>query len=322
MIFAIGEVLVDFIAVEETDLKYVKNFEKHAGGAPANMVVGLRRLGVPAGLISKVGKDALGDFLLEELMKEGVNISGLKRDEEYPTGVAFVQLKGGRPEFLLYDWVAYFNLKIDDIDFQILGDAELIHFGGVLLSRELSRSTTLTVVEWARERRIPVSFDANIRPHLWRDLGELSKSMKKAFELSNVVKLGADEFDLLRKRGVDPTQNGADLISITRGDAGSIIIHKDLQVDIPPFKVDVVDTTGAGDSFMAAVLASLYSMSKLGDIKLAEDELRLLGKFSNLVAAISTTRRGAWSTPSLNELEKYHEIKTIVKKLYEKRGRA
>ncbi|HDD39798.1 MAG TPA: carbohydrate kinase, partial [Nitrososphaeria archaeon] len=57
MIFAIGELLIDFIAVEPVDLRDVRTFEKHPGGAPANMVVGLRRLGVPAGLISKVGRD-------------------------------------------------------------------------------------------------------------------------------------------------------------------------------------------------------------------------------------------------------------------------
>ncbi|MEN2975371.1 MAG: carbohydrate kinase [Candidatus Caldarchaeales archaeon] len=315
MIFAIGEVLIDFIAVEDADLKYVRVFEKHAGGAPANMVVGLRRLNIPAGLISKVGEDALGEFLLEELKKEDVDIRYVKTDYEYPTGVVFVQLRRGKPSFLLYDKVAYFNLKIEDVDFEIIKKAELIHFGGVLLSREPSRTTTLKIAEWARGQKIPVSFDVNIRLHLWKSMEDLVKTMRYAFELSSIVKLGEDELELLIKNGADPRDSNAEIIAITKGNEGSTIIHRDRKVDVPPYRVEVVDTTGAGDAYMAALIASLYSMNKLKNIRLEEDEIKLVGSFSNLVAAISTTKRGAWSTPRIYELKDHPEISPIVERL-------
>jgi fructokinase len=315
MIFTVGEVLVDFISAEEVDLRYVKTFEKYAGGAPANVSVGLRRLNVPSGLVSKVGRDAFGEFLLEGLRNENVDTRCVKVDYEYPTGIVFVQLKKAKPSFLLYDKVAYFNLTINDVDFEILRGAQLIHFGGVLLSREPSRTTVFTIMEWAKENRIPISFDVNIRLNLWRNTKELSQTMLHAFKLVDIVKLGEDELILLEKNNADPRQLNVNIIAVTKGEKGSTLMHRDIVVNIPQYRVKVVDTTGAGDAYMAALIASLYSMNKLKNLELSEEELLLAGRFSNLVAAISTTKRGAWSIPKIKELERYQEVKPIVAKL-------
>lgn len=113
MIFSIGEVLIDFIAKEEGALKDVIEFEKHPGGAPANVSVGLARLGVKCALISKVGADSFGEFLINALEREGVEIKYISQDIEKHTGIVFVQLIGAKPEFILYDGVAYFNMKLD-----------------------------------------------------------------------------------------------------------------------------------------------------------------------------------------------------------------
>jgi len=321
MIFAIGELLIDFIAVEDVDLKYVKTFEKHPGGAPANMVVGLRRLGVPSALISKVGRDVFGEFLVEELEREGVDTRYISHDEENPTGVVFVQLREAKPNFLLFEKTAYFNLRMEDVNLEFMDSAELLHFGGVLLAREPSRTTCLEVVRMARERGIPISFDANIRLHLWKGrIGELVEYIRRALELADVVKLGDGEKRFLEENGVNLGDLDLKLIAVTMGEKGSTLIHGGREITTPPYPVKAVDSTGAGDAYMAALLAALYSMRKLGDLSLNDGELRLVGRFANVVAAISTTKRGAWSVPTLSQLEEIGEIKPIVDGLRRRGG--
>ena len=316
MIFAIGELLMDFIAVEPVDLKDVRTFEKHPGGAPANMVVGLRRLNVPAGLISKVGRDPFGEFLVEKLRGEGVDTRYMVYDSEVPTGVVFVQLKQAQPSFLLYDRTAYFNLRPEEVDRRFLDETDLLHFGGVMLAREPSRSACFEAVGWAREKSIPVSFDVNLRLHLWEDrLSELDECVRRALGLADIVKLGDGERRFLESRGIRLDEFDLKLVAVTKGEEGSELICGDLRVEVPAEKVEAIDPTGAGDAYMAALLAGLYALGKLGDPRLSEDELKLLGRFANIVAGISTTRRGGWSVPRIATLEGREEIKPIVEKL-------
>lgn len=316
MIFAIGEVLIDFIAVEEEDLKDVRTFEKHPGGAPANMLVGLRRLNVPSGLISKVGKDAFGEFLVERLREEGVDTRYVLYDDERNTGIVFVQLKQAEPSFLLYDHVAYFNLRLDEVDKSFLDKADLLHFGGVLLAREPGRSTSLELARMARSRGIPTSFDANIRPNLWAGrVNELISCIEEALRCADIVKLGRGEKRFLEDHGVDIMSFDIKLIAVTKGVEGSELIHEEQTMNIPAYRVDAIDPTGAGDAYMAALLASLYSMGKLRDLAFGGEELKLAGRFANIVAALSTTKRGAWSAPRVESLQEIEEIKPIVESL-------
>jgi len=312
MIFAIGEVLIDFIAEEELPLKDVKTFEKHAGGAPANVTVGLARLRTPAALISKVGTDPFGEFLVEKLKKEGVNIEYIKFDREKHTGVVFVQLIGAKPEFILYGGVAYFNLKINDIDFSFLERASLLHFGSVLFAREPSRSTVFKVIKRAKGE-FPISYDVNIRLDLWRGREkEMIRDIEKALSFADIIKIGDGELEFLKEYGIDIESFDFKLLAITKGERGSEIIHRDIKIEVPAHKVKPVDTTGAGDAFMAALLSALWHMNKLTNLEFTREELLKIGKFANLIAALSTLKRGAWSIPRIEELKWYKEAKEII----------
>ncbi|WP_175058937.1 carbohydrate kinase [Thermococcus sp. 2319x1] len=308
MIYAIGEILIDFIAKEEGKLRDVREFEKHPGGAPANVVVGLRRLGVKSALISKVGADPFGEFLIEELKKERVKTKYIIKDSNKHTGIVFVQLIGAKPEFILYDGVAYFNLRTEEIQWDFMRDAELLHFGSVLFAREPSRSTVFEVLR-AVKGKVPISYDVNIRLDLWRGREkEMLKDIEEALKLADIVKIGDGELEYLNKIGIALEDFNFALVAITRGAKGNTIIHKDIRVDVPSFKVEPVDTTGAGDAFMAALLASLFYMGKLDILEFSKEELKELGSFANLVAALSTTKRGAWSVPSLEEVLKHRKF--------------
>jgi len=317
MIFAIGEVLIDFIAVEDALLKDVKTFEKHAGGAPANVMVGLKRLEVPSALVSKVGDDPLGEFLVESLRKECVNTDHIKVDEERRTGIAFVQLRKARPEFVLYDQVAYFNLKIDDIDLSALEEADLLHFGGVLFAREPSRTTSFKVIE-RLYGRVPTSYDVNIRLHLWKGkVEEMIKDMERTLKFMDIAKIGGEEKKFLEDRGINLEDFDLKLLAVTMGARGSELRCGGNRVRVPAYKVEPVDTTGAGDAYLAGLLASLYSLGRLRDLELNEEELRMVGRFASIVAALTTLKRGAWTVPRAEELKGFHEISKIVERLIE-----
>jgi len=108
---------------------------------------------------------------------------------------------------------------------------------------------------------------------------------------------------------------GFKLIAITKGERGSELIHEGLRIEAPAEKVKAIDPTGAGDAYMAALLAGLYALGKLRDLKLDEDELKLIGRFANIMAGISTTRRGAWSVPRISMLRDREELRSIVERL-------
>ncbi|MDN5321285.1 MAG: fructokinase [Thermococcaceae archaeon] len=308
MIYAIGEILIDFIAKEEGKLKDVREFEKHPGGAPANVVVDLRRLGAKSALISKVGDDPFGEFLIEELKKEGVETKYIIKDTNKHTGIVFVQLVGAKPEFILYDGVAYFNIRKEEMQWDFMKDAELLHFGSVLFAREPSRSAVFEVLREIKGK-IPISYDVNIRLDLWRGREEeMLKDIEEALKLADIVKIGDGELEYLNKNGIALEDFNFALVAITKGAEGSTIIHEDIRVDVPSFKVEPVDTTGAGDAFMAALLTSLFYMKRLNRLEFSKEELKELGSFANPVAALSTTKRGAWSVPSLEEVLKHRKF--------------
>lgn len=303
MMMSLGEVLIDMIALEDKPLAMVQKFERHPGGAPANVAVGLSRLGVESGLVSKVGKDPFGDFLISSLEREGVEPM-IRRDDEFHTGVVFVQLIGAKPEFILYDGVAYFNLRGEDVPLNVLLNSELVHFGTVMFAREPSRSTVFKTLK-TLYGKVPLSYDINIRLDLWRGReDEMLGDIERALKLATIVKMGWEEYTYLREKGVEVETFEPSILAVTLGSKGSVIISGGTRVEVPAPKVNAVDTTGAGDAFMAALLAGLHYSGAIGRLKELDGELlKRIGKFANLVAAMSVTRRGAWSVPVLDELK-------------------
>ncbi|WP_456366929.1 carbohydrate kinase family protein [Thermococcus sp.] len=307
MITSLGEVLIDFIALQEGSLKDVRSFEKHPGGAPANVAVGLARLGIESALISKVGDDPFGESLLERLREEGVK-TFISRDREKHTGVVFVQLVGAKPEFILYDGVAYFNLRKEDVDVKALEGSELLHFGSVLFAREPSRSTVFDLLSELKGK-LPLSYDVNLREDLWRGREEeMLKDIERALKLADIVKLGDEELAYLEGRGMDLESFDFRLVAITKGAEGSELRGGGISVHVPAYWVEPLDTTGAGDAFMSALLAGLHYSGLLASGELGREGLETIGRFANLVASLSTTKRGAWSVPGIEEIRERDEV--------------
>ncbi|MHA1267247.1 MAG: carbohydrate kinase family protein [Candidatus Helarchaeota archaeon] len=333
-IVSIGEVLLDFIANEpEIDLKDVSTFTKYPGGAPANVVVVASILGAKAGLISRVGIDPFGDFLLETLKVKGVDTSQITFDKEHHTGVVFVELKKAKPKFTLYSNVAYNFMDAKDLDASYIQNAQVLNFGSVTLLTEPSRSTTLHAIEIAKNH-CTISCDVNFRIDLWRNkLDEMWALADRALKDVDILKLGVDEAlalgSHLNTNLSHPTLDDAlkaiyttfdpKLLAITMGQKGSrlILLHEhEIRLDLSQevYKVVAKDTVGAGDAFFGSLLYMLLKMGKLERFNLSEGELTQILTFCNTYAALSTTREGAWNLPPIQDILYLPEIRdTYIK---------
>lgn len=333
-IVSIGEVLLDFIANEENiNLKDVSTFVKFPGGAPTNVLVVASSLGAETGLISRVGDDPFGDFLIETLQTKGVDTSQVTRDSEHHTGVVFVELKKAKPKFTLYTDVAYNYMKIDDLDPQYISSAEVLDFGSVTLLMEPSRSTTFEAISLAKGH-CAISCDVNFRKDLWKNKeDEMWKLAERALQDVDILKVGSDEAlqlgQYLNPARQKPSLEEAltdiytglnpQLIAVTMGEKGSRILlirSQKVQFDIKVavYKVATKSTVGAGDAFFGSLLYTLHKLQKLRDLgSLTEKELKQALIFSNTYAALCTTLKGAWNHPIIEDLD-IKEIKENYKK--------
>ncbi len=295
---ALGELLVDFVpTVSGVTLVQAPAFKKAAGGAPANVAVGLAKLGVAAGFMGKVGDDAFGHFLADTLRRAGVDTTALRFSREARTALAFVSLRAdGEREFMFYRHPSADMLyRPEDVDVDYIRGAKAFHFGSISLIGEPSRSATLLAARTAREAGLLVSYDPNLRPALWPDADAAREGILLGWRLAHVVKMSQEELAFLcgdeRAEAVRRLWHaGLRLVVITRGAAGCTYVTCDFSGDVPGFPVRAVDTTGAGDGFAAGMLKGLLETPQAWA---DEERLRHVCRYANAVGALTTTRRGA-----------------------------
>ncbi|HUX99667.1 MAG TPA: carbohydrate kinase [Candidatus Deferrimicrobium sp.] len=329
-IISIGEVLIDFISDEaDKKLKDVSNFKKFPGGAPANVLVVASSLGAKTGLISRVGDDPFGEFLIETLKAKGVDTSQVVRDKYYHTGVVFVELKKAKPNFTLYTNVAYNFMNKEELNKEYIQNAEALNFGSVTLLMEPSRSATLEAIKIAKGHTT-ITCDVNFRSDLWKyKMEEMWQVADEVLKEIEILKLGYEEalqigahlssaqanLTLDEALQIIYTTLNPKLIAITLGGKGSrLLLIKDnkIHIDVSQavYKVVAKDTVGAGDAFFGSLLYMLNKMKKLRSLEnLTENEMKRILIFSNTFAALSTTRKGAWNLPKIKDIMYISEIK-------------
>ena len=169
-VVCIGEALIDFVPTEsEVSLADAASFRKAAGGAPANVAVGLARLGVSTAFIGVVGDDPFGEYLVQTLAAADVEVTAMRRSPASQTSLAFVSpLKDCGDDFMFYRQPgADTLLSVEHIDEDLIVGARIVHFGTIGLIDEPSRSATLHAIHCARQSNCRVSCDVNLRPRLW-----------------------------------------------------------------------------------------------------------------------------------------------------------
>jgi len=294
-----GELLIDFVpTVSNVTLVDAPAFKKAPGGAPANVAVGLSRLGISTGFMGKVGEDAFGHFLAKTLADNGVDVSALVFSDQARTALAFVSLgEAGEREFMFYRHPSADMLYTpEEVDLGYIQSGRIFHFGSISLISEPARSASFHAIETAKQAGLLLSYDPNLRLSLWSDENAARDGIMSAWPEANVIKVSEEELEFLSGQG-DIRQGASHmwhenlvLMIVTRGKNGCRYFSRSFQGDIPGFSVDPVDTTGAGDGFVAGLLKGLIENQFVWE---RENDLAKVCRFANAVGAITTLERGA-----------------------------
>lgn len=298
-IACLGELLIDFVCTDiGLGLKQGTQFLKKAGGAPANVAAAINRSGGHAKLAAKVGDDPFGDFLLHTLASEGIELSGVTRSAT-PTMLAFVGLQDdGERDFSFFRG-ADGELGWQDIPSDFLDDVSIVHFGAAagLLDGELY-VTYRRLLREAKQRGLLISFDPNYREGLWgKAPQEFIARCKPWFQHADIVKVSEEELHFITDAKTITEgcrvlhEFGVSYIAVTCGDRGTWISHKSgMQQLIPSVPVNAIDSTGAGDAFIGALLQQInQSGCRLDD----QTQFLHAVHWANICGALTCTQFGA-----------------------------
>jgi len=308
---ALGELLIDF-TLNGTSSQGNPLFEANPGGAPCNVLAMLQKLGKKTSFIGKVGRDQFGKQLRETIEEAGILSEYLLEDAEIPTTLAFVHtLPDGDRDFSFYRKPgADMMLRADEITEKMVNDTKIFHFGTLSMTHESVRAATIKALEEAKKAGAIISLDPNLREPLWDSLELAKEQMLKAISYCNVLKISDNEIQFLTDEedydaGIAKLRAQFDipLICLTLGKDGSRAYYKDLRVEAAGFlQENVVDTTGAGDTFCGCVLSYICDH---GLEQLNEENLKEMLTFANAAASLITTKKGAIrSMPEKDEVEK------------------
>jgi fructokinase len=270
-VLAIGETLIDLISdTEQGSLLDSRAFMMYPGGEATNVALNVARLGGSAALVSRVGDDSFGLFLRHHLVTAGVNASYLHVTPHSPTTMVVVTRHRTTPDFAVYRG-ADAEMVPDDMPLALLPSTSLVHTSAFVLSREPSRSTILDFVVQAHNAGCLISFDPNYHPRLWETNYDALSVFKKIYPYVTLTKPSLDDCTRLFGAGFTPEayatrflELGAKNVVLTLGKAGVLVATTEGVSYQSASQVEVVDVTGAGDSFWSGlILATLdgYSIS-------------------------------------------------------------
>jgi 5-dehydro-2-deoxygluconokinase len=309
-ILAMGRSSIDLYANEiGAPFAEIKSFAAYVGGCPTNISVGTRRLGLLSALLTAVGEDPVGDFILSFLEKEGVVTSFIPRKPGRRTSAVILGIEPPDKFPLVYyrDNCADIELTIDDVLASPIDESRALLISGTGLSREPSRSATLFAASEARANGATVFLDLDFRPDQWHDARAYGVTIRAAMQLANVVIGTADEVkaaalqteanvaveysqvsgarvggDTARAIELVLASGPSTLVMKRGGEATTIYVRGVEMIEAAPFPVDVCNVLGAGDAFASGLI---YGYLKGWDWHRA-------ARMGNACGAIVVTRHG------------------------------
>lgn len=300
-VWVLGDAVVDLLP--ESDGRLLPC----PGGAPANVAVGIARLGGTSGFIGRVGDDPFGALMQRTLLTEGVDITYLKQDEWHRTSTVLVDLNDQGERSFTFMVRPSADLFLETTDLPCWRHGEWLHLCSIALSAEPSRTSAFTAMTAIRHAGGFVSFDPNIREDLWQDEHLLRLCLRQALQLADVVKLSEEEWRLISGK----TQNERDICAlakdyeiamllVTKGAEGVVVCYRGQVHHFAGMSVNCVDSTGAGDAFVAGLLTGLSSSGLSTD----EREMRRIIDLAQRCGALAVTAKGAMTAlPCRQELE-------------------
>lgn len=305
-VISLGECLVDLIVDDDQDLLNADRLLIRNGGAPANVAVALARLGVPVKLCAVVGRDPFGYRLRDALDREGVDVSALRMTSEAATSIALAWKDArGDGEFQLLR-MADALLSERDAEAARPWEAAALVAGSVVLSDPGSRRGATSALDLAASNNVPMVFDVNLRPGQWKSMSVFQAVVAQFLQYARVIKVSMDD-----ARGVwgdDSPEAVIERLSVYQAtsivvtDGGRGVWYRNERAKtraLPVFDVDVVEPTGAGDAFTAALTHRMLERSWMPP---DDDDIR----FAMAAGALATTKPGAWTgLPDLRQVESF-----------------
>lgn len=306
-ILVYGDAFVDYIADDYTNT----SFTKYLGGATINVASGISRIGAPSALITITGEDETSNFVRSELEKEGVNLEyAIYASKKRVSGV-YVHLEGnGERTFKDYvDETPDLQVTPDQLDVEPFKRSSIFNICSGTMFHPTALSTTRKGVELSKDHGTIISIDANIRPLRWSSKEYCRETIISFFQHAHILKLTDEElFFLTETESLEEGFNNLKqyqipIVLVTVGADGAYAILNGNVTHVPTEKIEPVDTTGAGDAFMAGVLRYVH----YNGMPKTQDELNQCVRFGNKLGALAATKAGA-----LTALPHYDQIKTFI----------
>lgn len=263
-----------------------KDFATYPGGKGANQAVAAARLGSSVTMVGRVGRDAYGEALINNLANEGVNIDCISRDEKQATGIAMISVDSKGQNSIAVASGANFTLTKDLIRkaWEQIGDVDIL-----IMPLETPADIVLEAAKYAKGRDVQVVLNPAPARILEKELlplvDVLVPNEHEIFQISTKLSLEGKEVETIAREMIN--QGVASVVTTLGGEGVSIVDHDLEEVSLSPYPVDVIDTTAAGDAFVAALAVSLSEGRTLVDSC----------HFANAVGALTVTKKGA--QPSL-----------------------
>lgn len=302
-ILVLGELLLDFIPTQSgMRLCEPGTVVKTVSGSAGIFACAAAALGAQCGFVGRVGKDPFSRLAVQTVAQAGVDTSLVVESEEGQIGLAFIEYL---PEGCNYQYYrsqsAGSRLCAGDLDEKAIAQAQILHLPGMLLElNETMREACFAAVEMARRHDVLISFDPNIRKELSGDSGAIER-LRRMTSYADIIKPTLEEARLLTGEHEIPAilqrlhGMGPRLVAVSRDKQGALLSAGGEEAAAPGIDVPVVDPTGAGDSFAAALCRCVQRNSTLEEA----------ARFCNCVGTLVCTRRGAigMAIPSLAEAE-------------------
>jgi fructokinase len=317
-VLCIGEVLFDCLADQPgKSLTEVESWTAYPGGAPANVACALVKLGTAAGFIGSVGEDEPGNTLVELFQEIGVDVTGIQRHPKAPTRQVYVvRSHTGDRSFAGFGNLdtgdfADTRLKVSQLPESLFQGVSFLVSGTLELAYPQSREAIEKAVQLAKQNHVKVLVDVNWRPVFWPNPDLAPGVILNFLQQADFLKLSDEEaewlFNTTDSSAIAQRLPHLQGVLVTAGEAGCSYYLAKNSGKVPAFSIDVVDTTGAGDSFVAGFIHQLcqQGIDILNDAETAKNVVR----YASAVGAITTMKAGAIAAqPTPKEVEEFLRI--------------
>ncbi|WP_254568025.1 carbohydrate kinase [Oscillatoria sp. HE19RPO] len=301
-VLCLGEILFDCLADRPGQAyEEVESWTPYPGGAPANVAAALVKLGTPAGFIGCVGQDDPGDELVTLLTHLGVDCTGVQRHETAPTRKVYVvRSEDGDRSFAGFGEIdttefADTRLQAEQLPHELFFQADFLVVGSLELAFPDSRKAVFRALEMAEQYDVKIAIDVNRRDMFWTDSTESKSLIEDLIKRVDFLKITDEEaawlFDTTDAGAIKYRLDSVEGVLVTAGDKGCTYCLGENEGSMPAFSVDVVDTTGAGDGFVAGFIhkVCMHGVKYLENPEQAKEVIR----YATAVGALTTTRPGA-----------------------------